>query len=563
VAKRSRQMARRTAVVERPMDENPDEVRAATRQETLPIAMIAVLLAFVALLLCYSRGYMLLYGDAVAHLGNARRILDSRNPGLSQLGGVWLPLPHLLMLPFVQKMAWWQDGLAGTWPSLLCYVAGVAGFYRLARRLLVPRWAIVAASFYALNPNLLYLSTTAMTEPLFLALLVWLTLLTVECVDVLRSGMTQAANRKLILIGLLIFAAVFTRYDGWVLGAAIWCVLAWQVLRDKKLRVQMAPAFAVFTLITIAGPLLWLAYNQHFFHDPLDFMRGPYSAAAIEKKTSPPGAPHYRGWHNLGWALIFYTRTAQVDAAAWQTGFALMAAALYGLYMTMRRSFDGVHRAAILLWLPLPFYLYSISYGSVPIFIPQLYPHSYYNSRYGMEMLPGLVLFAFVTIAALERVWAKLWPRTVPLMNPAVLLLGIANSVAMIYSTPLVLKEGIVNATTRIPFESAIARQLESYPVGVPILMFNSDHIGALQRAGIPLKQTVNEGDRDSWETALAAPAEKALYVVAIAGDPVAKAVAEHPEGLTELTVLCTTGQPCARIYKSDRYGVAHAVPHS
>ncbi len=563
MAKRSRQVARRTAVVERPMDENPDEVRAATRQETLPIAMIAVLLAFVALLLCYSRGYMLLYGDAVAHLGNARRILDSRNPGLSQLGGVWLPLPHLLMLPFVQKMAWWQDGLAGTWPSLLCYVAGVAGFYRLARRLLVPRWAIVAASFYALNPNLLYLSTTAMTEPLFLALLVWLTLLTVECVDVLRSGMTQAANRKLILIGLLIFAAVFTRYDGWVLGAAIWCVLAWQVLRDKKLRVQMAPAFAVFTLITIAGPLLWLAYNQHFFHDPLDFMRGPYSAAAIEKKTSPPGAPHYRGWHNLGWALIFYTRTAQVDAAAWQTGFALMAAALYGLYMTMRRSFDGVHRAAILLWLPLPFYLYSISYGSVPIFIPQLYPHSYYNSRYGMEMLPGLVLFAFVTIAALERVWAKLWPRTVPLMNPAVLLLGIANSVAMIYSTPLVLKEGIVNATTRIPFESAIARQLESYPVGVPILMFNSDHIGALQRAGIPLKQTVNEGDRDSWETALAAPAEKALYVVAIAGDPVAKAVAEHPEGLTELTVLCTTGQPCARIYKSDRYGVAHAVPHS
>ena len=300
MAKRSRQVARHTAVVEKPIDENPDEVRAATRQETLPIAMIAVLLSFVALLLCYSHGYMLLYGDAVAHLGNARRIFDSRNPGLSQLGGVWLPLPHLLMLPFVQKMAWWQTGLAGTWPSLLCYVAGVAGFYRLARRLLVPRWAILAAAFYALNPNLLYLATTAMTEPLFLALLVWLTLVTVECVDALRSGMIQAANRRLILIGLLIFAAVFTRYDGWVLGAAIWCVLAWQVLRDKKLRVQVAPAFAVFTVITIAGPLLWLAYNQHFFHDPLDFMRGPYSAAAIEKKTSPPGAPHYCGWHNLG-----------------------------------------------------------------------------------------------------------------------------------------------------------------------------------------------------------------------------------------------------------------------
>ena len=72
---------------------------------------------------CFSRGYLLLYGDAVAHLGIARRILDSRNPGLVQLGGVWLPLPHLLMLPFVQKMEWWQNGLAGAWPSLICYIA--------------------------------------------------------------------------------------------------------------------------------------------------------------------------------------------------------------------------------------------------------------------------------------------------------------------------------------------------------------------------------------------------------------------------------------------------------
>ncbi len=82
-------------------------------------------LGFVALMVCYSRGYMLLYGDAVAHLGIARRILDSRNPGLSQLGGVWLPLPHLLMLPFVQKMEWWQNGLAGAWPSMLCYILAV------------------------------------------------------------------------------------------------------------------------------------------------------------------------------------------------------------------------------------------------------------------------------------------------------------------------------------------------------------------------------------------------------------------------------------------------------
>jgi len=536
----------------------------------MPIAMIAVLLAMVALMVSYSRGYILLYGDAVAHLGIARRILDSRNPGVGQLGGVWLPLPHLLMLPFVQKTIWWQDGLAGAWPSLLCYILGVAGFYRLTRRVLVPRWSLAATAFYALNPNLLYLATTAMTEPLFLALLVWLTLLTMECADAIDaaidaaidSGDTGKLGRKLIAIALVIFAAVFTRYDGWILGAAVWCILAWKLLRVPALRKTTATAFAVFTAIAVAGPLLWLGYNQHFMQDPLDFIRGPYSAAAILKKTTPPGAPHYRGWHNLGWAVTFYTRTAQVDAAAWETGFALMAAAIVGLYQTARRSVAGASRVTILLWLPLPFYLYSISYGSVPVFIPQIYPHSFYNSRYGMELLPALALFAFVAVAALERTLAKPRPLLAKWMSPVALALVAANSAAMMYFVPLVLKEGIVNAQTRMPFESAIARQLESFPAGAPILMYNSDHIGALQVAGIPLRQTINEGDRDSFDAALAAPADRALYIVAIAGDPVAQAVAMHPDGLTELTVLCTTGQPCARIYKSDRWGVLHATTH-
>src|SRR6202051_3480232 len=102
---------------------NPDEIRPAPREETFPIALAAVLLSFVALLLSFSRGYLLLYGDAVAHLGIARRILDSRNPGLIQLGGVWLPLPHLLMLPFVQKLEWWQNGLAGPSPALPASIA--------------------------------------------------------------------------------------------------------------------------------------------------------------------------------------------------------------------------------------------------------------------------------------------------------------------------------------------------------------------------------------------------------------------------------------------------------
>jgi hypothetical protein len=530
---------------------NPDEVRPATRQETFPVALFAVLLSFIALMLSYTRGYLLLYGDAVAHLGIARRILDSRNPGLVQLGGVWLPLPHLLMLPFVQKIEWWQNGLAGAWPSLLCYIASVAGIYRLARYLVVPRWALAVTVFYALNPNLLYLATTAMSEPLFLALLIWTTLLTLECVLAIRAGNAASVGRRLILIALFILAAVYTRYDGWILGAAVWIILTVALAKHRDLFRKIAPSFVIFTLLTVAGPISWLAYNQHFFHDPLDFLRGPYSAAAIEKKTMPPNGHHHRGWHNPAWALLFYTRTAQIDAAFWETGFLVMVAAITGLVLVIRRR---LALSSLLLWMPLPFYVYSIAYGSVPIFIPQLWPHSFYNSRYGMELLPALALFAFVAVQWIEQRWSISQPLVKRILQPIALLLIVLNTIGMLHSTPLVLKEALVNSTTRVAFETAIARELTQFPPGSTILMYNSDHIGALQDAAIPLRQTVNEGDYDSFQAALAAPAEHAPYVVAIAGDPVSKAVDAHPEGLTELTVLCTTGQPCARIYQSDRF---------
>jgi hypothetical protein len=537
---------------------DPDEVRPATREETFPIALAAVLLAFLALMISYSRGYLLLYGDAVAHLGIARRILDSRNPGLVQLGGVWLPLPHLLMLPFVQKLEWWQNGLAGAWPSLICYIASVAGLYRLARRMMTPRWAIAATAFYALNPNLLYLATTAMNEPLFLAILIWTTLLTIECVAGIKTSHPTVVARRLILLGLLILAAVFTRYDGWILGAAVWCVLTVALTRSGDVWRKVAPSFAVFTLLAIAGPVSWLAYNQHFFHDPLDFLRGPYSAAAIDRKTSPPGAGHYRGWHDPVWALFLYTRSAQIDAAAWETGFLVMGAALAGLILAIRRE---LALPALLLWLPLPFYVYSIAYGSVPIFIPPLWPHSYYNSRYGMEMLPAFAVFATLILDWAQLRWSKSHPLATRFFQPVVLLLIAVNAVGMMYHLPIVLKEAVVNSTTRVAFEMALSRELKGFPPGVPILMYNSDHVGALQDAGLPLRQTVNEGDYDSWKAALAAPAEHAAYVVAIAGDQVSTAVAEHPQDLTELSILCTTGQPCARIYRSNRFVPSGAPP--
>jgi hypothetical protein len=71
----------------------------------------------------YSRGWLLYYGDAEAHLNIARRIFDSQTPGYDQIGTGWLPLPHWLMLPFAGVDGWWRSGIAGSISAAACFVA--------------------------------------------------------------------------------------------------------------------------------------------------------------------------------------------------------------------------------------------------------------------------------------------------------------------------------------------------------------------------------------------------------------------------------------------------------
>jgi len=238
----------------------------------------------------WRHGAMLNYGDAVAHLHIARRVIDSHRPGLSQLGSVWLPLPHLLLLPFVAVYAWWANGIAGMIPSALAYIAGCTGIYRLARHWLRASAAVVALLFFALNPNLLYLQTTAMTEPLFLCEMVWLAVWLVEWRGALNNDPPRAA-RLLRCIALVLIAAVFTRYDGWILAVLAWTSVGVVQLRHSTLRSR---SFWIASVAVVAAPLLWFAYNSIVFGDWLDFARGPYSAAAIETRTATPGGSRAR-----------------------------------------------------------------------------------------------------------------------------------------------------------------------------------------------------------------------------------------------------------------------------
>ena len=522
------------------------------RRESLTVLACCALLSASAVVWSWQNDAMLNYGDAVAHLAIARRVIDSHYPGLKQLGSVWLPLPHLLMIPLVAVYRWWADGIAGMIPSALAYVACCAGIYRLARRWLPPYAAFCGLIFFALNPNLLYLQTTAMTEPLFLSELIWAVVGLVEWRAALDIDPRRSERLLWPIAGVLV-AAIFTRYDGWVLAFLAWTAMGVTLLRRHRLG---SATFWMASALVLAAPLAWFAYNASVFGDWLDFARGPYSAKAIELRTATPGSgPPHPGWHDPWVSLLFFVRTAEIDASAELWGNRMLALSLLGTFfgavMARRRSFTW----ALLLWLPLPFYAYSVAYNSVPIFIPKWWPHSWYNTRYGMELMPAFALglaFAGEIVLGVAGQIKRVWIRPAAALMMA---LAVWNAWKVTAEKPLTYIEGTKNVVARRPFEQQIPpllRSLLATRPGGAILMKTSVYPNLVAFTGIPLRQTINEGDADFYSTALRAPARHAAIVVAFAGDEIDRAVQAHPENLRAVGHFSAPGQPEGTVYVSD-----------
>jgi hypothetical protein len=496
---------------------------------------------------------MLNYGDAVAHMHIARRVFDSHRPGLTQLGSVWLPLPHMLLIPFVAVYNWWANGIAGMIPSALAFLAACAGIYRLARHWLQPAAATVALAFFAANPNLLYLQTTAMTEPLFLCEMVWIAALLVAWHTSLESDPRRAA-RLLWWIAATLVAAIFTRYDGWILAFLAWTAVGFTLLRRGQI---LSRAFWLASAVVVAAPITWFVYNAVAFGDWLDFARGPYSAKVIEQRTAAWGGPPHPGWHNPWVGLLFFMKAAEMDAAAAAWGNVLLVVSLMG---TAWAWLIARHRAfpwALLLWLPVPFYAYSVAYGSVPIFLPVWWPHSWYNTRYGMELLPALALglgfAAHFTIAAIREFKPRWATYAVGLLFTMVAL----NAGQILHERPLTYVEGTKNIAARRPFEFQIPPVLRALlatrPGGI-VLMDTSVYPQLVAFTGIPLRQTINESDKQFYQAALAAPAAHAAIVLAFDGDEIDRAVKAHPESLTAVHRFYAPGQVSAAVYVSSIY---------
>ena len=98
--------------------------------------------------------------------------------------------------------------------------------------------------------------------------------------------------------------------------------------------------------------------------------------------------------------------------------------------------------------------------------------------------------------------------------------------------------------------EDELAKFLAALPPSATLLMYQGEHVGALQQAGIPLRHVISEVSHPDWEWALLDPAHNADFIIAFKGDPVWMAAHEHRQELTELISITVPGQAKCAIYR-------------
>jgi hypothetical protein len=416
----------------------------------------------------WNLGLTLSHYDAKAHLVVARRVIDSLTPGWQQVGAVWLPLPHLLNLLPVQVDAFYRTGASAVAFSIASFAVACGA---AARIVIVTTGSQVAAAIavamMALNPNLLYLQATPMTEPLLLgltlaglaSLLAWV-----------RTGGSASARNA----GVLLALACLTRYESWPVTAAAISLAAFVIWRQgarpgaalqRAARVAAYPTlaiawFMVHSRITIGR---WFMDNSFFIAD------NPASGHPLTSAIQ------------VCWGVHRLSGYASTIAAT------LAIAGLVAIVLLSRSRAPVILALAPLAALALPFYAFLEGHP--------------FRIRY---MVPGVAAAAIATGVALGllRPAIRNWAAAVLLACLAVFDLRPLDP-----SAPMVL-EAQWDTEHRLGRQQVTEHLTRSYK-GDKILASMGSLAHYMQETsaqGFTLRDYVHEGNGDLWRGALANP---------------------------------------------------------
>jgi len=325
-------------------------------------------------------------------------------------------------------------------------------------------------------------------------------------------------------------AASLTRYEGWFLIPFL-CLYLLVTAKHKWHAI-------LFAALAALGPLAWLAHNQYYFGNALEFYNGPYSAAAIYRRQIAQGGFRYPGDQDWFQSARYY-----FAASRWAAGWPLMVLGAAGAFVALRRRAAW---ALLLLLLPPLFYVWSMHSSGTPIFVPDLTPYSWYNTRYAIAAVP---FSAFAAGALLTIFPVRLQTRAA-----LILVLAITGVWTWSGSPSICWKESEMNSQARRAWTGQAASFLaREYRPGAGIIFPFGDLTGVLRQAGIPLRESLHEGNGAAFDAAMARPelllgqGGFAEWGLAISGDKVDLALRKAGYALRqEITVK---GAPVVEIY--------------
>ena len=383
--------------------------------------LLAVLISACAYAWYASRGLTFGYSDALSRMEIARRVLVSRTPGLAQLGTTWLPLQPMLMLPLIWNNTLFHSGFAGSFPSMVAYVITSLYLYRTMQFLFSARGAAwVAALTFMLNPSVVYMQSTAMSEvPMICTAVVAIYYMLVWA----RSFQAPA----LVKSALSVAAGTAIRYDGWPLAVAFAVVVLYLAWRHGGF--QAAQGWSIlYGLLAFSGCVAWVIYNQVIFHDPLLFIYFGNSSNTINLASMPS---YHHAW--LSFEMYGYAASAMVG---WM--ITALAAAGFIVFIVRYRANSATLPVYGLL-VPFAFYWLTFFLGWDTILLPQLGAFGYWNARFGLQMVPAMSFFTGY-LGTLGRAFWRRLPVVITL--GAVLAFAVTDSVG---TTPFAEREALQN----------------------------------------------------------------------------------------------------------------------
>ena len=467
------------------------------------IGVLALLAGLATTAWAFAHHVVLAYGDAEAHLNIAKRVVSGLTPGFGQLGSVWLPLPHLLMAPFVISNTMWRTGLAGAAVGVPCLVLLAVMSFRLAYLLT----GSIAASWLAplvilANPNTLYMAATPMTEVVLLAMVT-------TSVYYLARWVRDGSLASLVLCGLFGSLASLARYDGWALVVIeAMVVLVMAAVRHRNVR-GTEGLMILFGILAFSGIVGWLLWNQLIFSDPLYFSKSVYGSAEQQQWFLQHGLlPTY---HNLGKSVVYWLEDVRLICGSVLGGLAAVGLAALLVRCARQRSLGPVLIAAAALS-SFPFYILSLYVGQasliLPEFAPANSPYHMSNLRYGLQAVLPIALFVAYLAARRPKVLVPLF--VVAVLGQGAVMVATQHVMTYVDGTSGLSSQRVSKGPDS-PYVEAWMRR--NYDGGLVLMDDYRRPIGLVE-SGVPMQDFIGTGNKPYWKESLNNPAQWATWIV-------------------------------------------------